>query len=92
MMRIALAIAALTVVAYPLVDGCHIDPVKASWSGKVWPTAPQGGVGQGLTCNFDLPVWASYFTGTATSEQYQVQLKFPGENGVDSPQRRLTII
>jgi hypothetical protein len=89
MKRTALAVAVLVATAYPLVTGCHIEPVKASWSGRI---DPEDTIAQSLTCNLDTPIYAEFFTGTATGRQYQVQLKFPGENGVDSPQRRLTII
>jgi len=88
MRRTALAIAVLVATAYPLVTGCYIDPVKASWSGRI---DPEDTVAQSLTCNFDTPIYADFFTGTATGQQYQVRLKFLGENGIDSPQRCVTI-
>jgi hypothetical protein len=69
----------LTGVAFPLVSVYHLDPVRANWSGRVRPDL---GVSELITMNADLPIFADYFTGTKTSQQYQVQLKFPGENGV----------
>jgi len=75
---VLMVLAASTALA--LVDVIHVDPVKAQWAGKV---AWDEGVGQGLTCNFDTPVYADFFTGTATEEQYQVQMRMPGENGFD---------
>jgi hypothetical protein len=81
--------ASVTTPAFALVQGMNTEPVKASWSGKV---RPDSGVGQGLTCNFDTPIYAEFFTGTPTGQQYQVQLRLPGENGIDSPQSCVTIV
>jgi hypothetical protein len=69
-------------VAFPLVTGYHVEPVKAAWSGWSPSEFPNNFVSQGVTCNFDEPIYAEYFTGTATNGQYQVQLKFPGLNGL----------
>ncbi len=69
--------ASVTTPAFALVQGMNTEPVKASWSGKV---RPDSGVGQGLTCNFDVPVYAEFFTGTATGQQYQVKIIVPGSD------------
>ena len=81
MKRIALAIVVLTAAAYPLVTGCHIDPVQASWSGKVWPTVPQGGVSQIITCNFDSLEYVELFAGdTCLGGEYNLSVRtYPGE-------------
>jgi len=62
--------------AYGYVTAYHVEPVKASWSG--WTTLQNNYVSEVITCNFDEPVYAEYFTGTATGQQYQVQLQIPG--------------
>ena len=58
--------------AYGYVTAYHVEPVKASWSG--WTTLQNNSVSEVITCNFDEPIYAEYFTGTATGQQYQVQL------------------
>jgi hypothetical protein len=60
--------------ALALVNVYHVDPVKAAWSG--W--AHRGdAVSEGITCNFDEPIYAEFFTGTATNAQYKVELRLP---------------
>jgi len=73
MKRILLAVAVLATAAYPLVTGYKVEPVKASWSGKVWPSPPQGGVSQIITCNFDSLAYVELFAGFSEGDgQYRV--------------------
>jgi hypothetical protein len=69
---------AVATAACGLVTGLKVEPVKATWSGKA---DPEDGVWQSITCNFDEPIYTEYFTGTATGQQYQVQLQLPGIGG-----------
>jgi hypothetical protein len=40
-------------VAFPLVTGIHIEPVRSAWSGWTQSEFPNNFVSQGLTINFD---------------------------------------
>jgi len=40
-------------VAFPLVTGIHIEPVKSAWSGWAPSEFPYNFVSQGITINFD---------------------------------------
>jgi hypothetical protein len=76
---VVLLMAGMIATAFGYVSVYKTEPVKAAWSGRVGYDV---GVGQGVVCNFAEPIYADYFTGTATSQQYQVQLKFLGEDGL----------
>jgi len=81
MRRILLGLLLSLAVSLGFVQVVKVEPVKASWSGWVRRLPPNNYVAQGITCNFDVPIFADYFTGTATSQSYRVELRFPGENG-----------
>ena len=83
MRRVLLGLLLPLAVTLGHVQVVKVEPVKAAWSGRVHRLAPDNYVAQSLTCNFDTPVYADFFTGTATEEQYQVQMRMPGENGFD---------
>jgi hypothetical protein len=78
MRRTLLGVLLSVAMSLGLVQVMKVEPVKASWSGRVHRLAPYNYVAQGITCNFDEPIYAEYFTGTATSQQYQVQMVIPG--------------
>jgi hypothetical protein len=78
MRRTLLGVLLSLAVSLGLVQVVKVEPVKASWSGWAHRLPPYNYVAQGITCNFDEPVYAEYFTGTATGQQYQVQLLIPG--------------
>ena len=82
MRTVVLLVLAAATASYGLVTGLRIEPVKAAWSGKVEPNPLTGGIWQSITCNFDEPIYAEFFTGTATNQQYQVQLQFPSVGGL----------
>jgi hypothetical protein len=81
MQRAVLGVLLSLAVSLGLVQVVKVEPVKAPWSGWMHRLPPYN-VAQGITCNFDEPIYTEYFTGTATNGQYQVQLKFPGLNGL----------
>ncbi|MFO7638170.1 MAG: hypothetical protein R6X14_02535, partial [bacterium] len=79
MKRILLAVAILGASAYPRMVAYEANPVKAAWSGKVWPTLPQGGVGQSFVACFDSIEAVHLFIGTHEGDaEYQVTIGEPG--------------
>jgi hypothetical protein len=50
-------------VAFPLVVGYHVEPVKAEWSGWTSQQAPNNRVSEVLTCNFDSLAYVELFAG-----------------------------
>jgi hypothetical protein len=82
MQKAVLGVLLSLAVSLGLVQVVKIEPVKASWSGCVNRLVPYNYVTQSITCNFDEPIYSEYFTGTATDQQYQVQLQFPGLGGL----------
>jgi hypothetical protein len=72
---VVVLVLAVATVAYGLVTGFKVEPVKAAWSGKA---DPEDGVWQSITCNFDEPIFADLFTGTADTAEYQVRMLIPG--------------
>jgi hypothetical protein len=76
---VLLSVAAIAASASALTKAYSVEPVKAAWSGKA---APGDGVCQTVTCSFDTPIYAEFFTGMATAQEYQVQLRLPGEKGL----------
>jgi hypothetical protein len=77
----------LVTVSSALVQAISVDPVKASWSGWTPWLEPNNYVSEVLTVNFDLPITASLFCGSAgAGGDYQVSiLTYPGdiESGLD---------
>jgi len=80
---IALLVAA-TSLSLGLVRVVSVEPENAAWSGWTRTIPGQDYVSQSIVCNFDdlEGCFADYFTGTATSAQYKVEVRTPGENGV----------
>jgi len=80
---VSVVIAVLPSAVLGYVRSYAVEPRQANWSGKVSGDPQYGGIAQSIVCNFDglEGCFAEYFTGTATNQSYQVQLKSPGENG-----------
>jgi hypothetical protein len=78
--KAAIVLLLLTGVAFPLLVGYHVDPVKAQWSG--WALGDENhGVAEILTCNFDEVVYCELFAGeTLTGQNYKVDVyELPGD-------------
>ena len=52
-MKGAILLLLIAGVAFPLVVGYHVEPVKTQWSGWTSQQAPSNRVSEILTCNFD---------------------------------------
>jgi hypothetical protein len=50
-------------VAFPLVTGYHVEPVKAAWSAWAPSEFPYNYISQTVTCNFDEVVYFELFVG-----------------------------
>jgi hypothetical protein len=79
-MKGAIMLLLLTGVAFPLVVGYHVDPVKSSWSGWTPSEFPNNYVSEILTCNFDEVVYCELFAGeTLSGQNYNVDVyELPG--------------
>jgi hypothetical protein len=62
-MRVAALLLAIAGVAFPLVVGCHVDPIQASWSGWTVHGTPTDRISEVITCNFDSLAYVELFTG-----------------------------
>jgi hypothetical protein len=78
MRRVLLGLLLPLAVSLGHVQVVKVEPVKAAWSGRVHRLPPDNYFAQGITCNFDAPVYADFFTGIATDHEYQVEIRVPG--------------
>jgi len=65
--RVLVLMAAMLSVASGYVTCCHVEPIKAAWSGWTGRWEPNNNVSQTVTCNFDSLSYVELFAGAKGS-------------------------